>query len=338
MSGTSRTADRVHGEQAPDYRKFVTNANLSMAIYNRIVKVTLTSTTNSTITLPSVAEASGKYYIELTSVGTGDVTIQDKGDDANFADVHLSAAGDYVLLESIGDRWMLVTSGSTVDEFVLFDDFIQQTIVEADTPWILNSGADAQALDPAINAQAGGVIRLTTGDADGTTANDGSQLVCHLPVTANLGGVSFETRLHINTAITTVSVCAGFTDATGLEEPFTNSADTITSTATDAVCFLYDTDATTDTWWAVAVDTDVDDTGNASTGTAPVADTYQVLRIDISPDGNTCYFYIDGVLKATRNAGGVSPDVALYATVIACATTTTSKTVDIDYIKVKHNR
>lgn len=338
MSGTDRTAVRVHGEQAPDYRKFVSDANLSMAVYNRIVKVTLTSTNNSTITLPSVAEASGKYYIELVAVGTGDVTIQDKSDDAAFADVILSAAGDYVLMEAIGDRWVTVTSGSAVDEFVLFDDFIQQTLTEADTPWILNSGADAQAIDPAINAQAGGVVRLTTGDADGTTANDGSQIVCHLPVTANLGGVSMEARLHINTAITTVSVCVGFTDSTSLEEPFTNAADVITSTATDAACFLYDTDATTDTWWAVAVDTDVDDTGNASTGVAPVADTYQTLRIDIAPDGNTIYYYINNVLVDTRVAGGVSPDVALYATVIACATTTTSKTVDVDYIKIKHNR
>ena len=38
--------------------------------------------------------------------------------------------------------------------FELFDDFIQQTLTEADTPWILNSGSDEQAIDPAIGAQA----------------------------------------------------------------------------------------------------------------------------------------------------------------------------------------
>jgi len=223
--------------------------------------------------------------------------------------------------------------------FEIFDDFIQQAITENDTPWILNSGADAQAVDPAVSAAECGVVVITTGDNDGTVAQDGSQLVCHIPVQADSGGLVFEARLHINTAITNVAVNVGLTDSTALEEPFTNAADVITSVASDAACFVYDTSATTDEWWACAVDSNTDDAGNATTGTAPTADTYQTFRIEVSADGATIKFYIDGTLETTLSGdAGVSPDVNLYATVIACGDGTASKTVDLDYVYVGHVR
>jgi hypothetical protein len=283
----------------------------------------------------------------VTATGTGGAQITAKYDAAAYTTITQADAGgvtydctsDGVAKHTFSDP--VEVSGEFINTNVaeVFDDFLYQTITEADTPWILNSGADPQALDPAISAQAGGVIRATTGDADGTTANDGSQLVCHIPLQAQSGGTFFETRLHINTAITDVSVFAGLTDSTALEEAFTNSADVITSTASDAAGFLYDTDATTDEWWTLAVDSDTDDAGNAASGTAPVADTYQTLRMEISADGATIIFYIDGTAVATLTGdAGVSPDVNLYATVIACATTTTSKTVDIDYVKVGTTR
>ena len=223
--------------------------------------------------------------------------------------------------------------------FEIFDDFLQQTFTEADTPWILNSGSDGQAIDPAISAAERGVLLMTTGDDTGATAVDATQIICHIPVQADSGGLVFETRLHINTAITNVSVFAGLTDVTTLEEAFSNAADVLTSNATDAAGFLYDTDATTDEWWMAAVDGDVDDAGNATLGTAPVADTYQVLRMEVSADGATINFYIDGTLVDTLSADtGVSPDVNLYATIIACGDGTASKTVDVDYIYVGHDR
>jgi hypothetical protein len=165
-------------------------------------------------------------------------------------------------------------------------------------------------------------------------AEDGSQLVCHIPVQADGGGLVFETRLHINTAITNVAVNAGLTDNTGLEEPFTIAGgDAITSVADDAVCFTYDTSADTDEWFALATDSTTDDAGCATTGTAPTADTYQKLRIEISSDGATINFYIDDTLELTLSGdAGVSPDANLYATVIACGDGTASKTLDVDYV------
>lgn len=205
----------------------------------------------------------------------------------------------------------------------------------------LNSGTDAEAADPAQDTtQMGGVWQLVTGDVDGTFASDGSQLVWTTDAPVQLdatGGVTVvEARVRINSAITNVSVFFGLTDNTALEEPFSNSADTITSNATDGAGFLYDTDATTDQWWGVAVDSDTDDTGNAALGIAPTADTWQILRMELSSDGATVTFFIDGTqyLQLT-GAAGCGPDVVLYPTITACSTTTTSKTVETDWIVIE---
>jgi hypothetical protein len=223
--------------------------------------------------------------------------------------------------------------------FQIWDDFIQQTLTEADGPWIENSGASGTAADPAISAQANGVVRLTTGDDDGTTAQDGSQLVGHIPVQASSGALFFETRLHINTAIANARVNAGFTDATGLEEPYTCTGTAYAANANDAVVFLYDEAATASgSWHAVAVDSTVEDTTNDPVASGPTADTYQVLRLEVSVGGGTCTFWIDDTLVATRTGGGVTPNVNLYPTVIACGDGTASKTVDIDYITFGHTR
>ena len=110
------------------------------------------------------------------------------------------------------------------------------------------------------------------------------------------------------------------------------------SNASDAAGFLYDDTYSTKEWYAVAVDSGVDDTGNSTTLSAPVADTHQVLRIEVSSTGNTIYYYVDGVLVKTLTGGGISPDVPLYATIAVNSTAAASKTVDVDYIHINHNR
>lgn len=247
----------------------------------------------------------------------------------------------YVCQKTLGDEYIneeIKTSRYQSKAFEIFDDFIYQTISETDTPWIFNSGTDAQALDPSISIAERGVIILTTGDNSGTLADDGSQIICAIPVQADSENLTVETRLHINTAITNISLNFGLTDTTALEEPFEISGTTITSNATDAACFVYDDGATTKEWYACSVDSDVDDSGNSTTSIAPVADTFQTLRIESSSSGNTIKFYINGVLVKTLNNAGISPSTNLYATIIANSTTTTSKTVDIDYIYISHNR
>jgi len=220
-----------------------------------------------------------------------------------------------------------------------FYDFHEAAIVEADSPFIFNSGSDDLAIDPAINAQVGGVLRLSAGDGDGTVAVDGSQVVVALPWTANAGGLSFECRLKI-TDITLGSVYVGFTDSTSLEEPFSVSAATITSTATNGVGFVYDTAMTTDQWWVVGVNGDTDAVGSGTTGTAPVNATYQRLRCDIDSDGLGASFYINDTLVSTREDAVCSASATLYFTVFANGngTNASAHTVDVDYIWIECDR
>jgi hypothetical protein len=204
----------------------------------------------------------------------------------------------------------------------------------ADTGLTAVSGADAQAADAVAVGVTGGAIRLVTGNADGAVANDGSQIFFGaVQLDETSGNTVVEARVRIATAITTVSVFVGLTDSAGLEEPFTNATDTITSVATDGVGFHFDSAATTLEWWMVGVDSNTDDTGNAALGVAPVADVWQVLRLEVNPAGDQCNFYVDGAWVGELVAAGCGPDVMLYPTIIANATTTTSKTVDISMIK-----
>lgn len=224
------------------------------------------------------------------------------------------------------------------ERVVIFDDFTCQTLLETSTPWILNKGSDGGAADPVISVAEGGKIVLTAGAGDGSFAQDGSQIVCAVPVQADSGNLVFETRLHLNTAITGISVVAGFTDVTTLEEPASIATATITTTASDIAAFVFDDGATTKQWFAVATDGDTDDTGNGATGSAPVADTWQTLRIEIDTTGATILFYVDGVLKKTLSgAAGVSPDVNLYATITCCGTGEAAS-IDVDYIYVGVDR
>lgn len=223
--------------------------------------------------------------------------------------------------------------------FSNFDDFTQQTLTEADEIWILNSGGDAQAVDAVIEAAESGVVTLVAGNADGTCANDCSQMVGHLSTTADQGGLVFEARLHIDTAVTTVSACVGFTDVTTIEEPFSiGGSDAVTSTASDAVAFCYDTGADTDEWFFLGVAGDTDATGNAATGVAPTADTYQVFRIEVDSDGATARGYIDGTLVGTLSANAVTAATAIFPTVQISSTTTTSRAMDVDYIYYGYTR
>lgn len=220
-----------------------------------------------------------------------------------------------------------------------FDDFDDPTLAEADAVYTLNSGSDAAAIDPAFNSQKGGVLRLAAGAGDGTVAVDGSQAVHDIPVQASYGNLAFECRLKI----VDVSECAvyiGFTDSASLEEPFSVSGTTITSTCTDGCGFVYDPAMTTDAWWAVGVDDDTDATGSGTTGISPADATYQTLRCEVSSDGQTGYFYINNALVKTLTANVVDPATNVYFTMFANGTGSNAAVayVDIDYIVVEHSR
>lgn len=224
-------------------------------------------------------------------------------------------------------------SPSTVS---LFDDFIGDAM---DARWNIVEGTDsATSAESILAGGIGGVLRLTTGDAGTGLAADMIQLTQALQWQASNGGLVFQTRVKLS-AITTCYAFLGFTDLVTLEAPIESaaSADTITTTASDAVGFFFDTRMTTDNWWVAGVAGNTDAT-HQNIGYAPVADTYETFRIEVSTTG-VATFYRNGVQVGTAMTGALTAATDLTPTIAVSKTSVAaSMTMDIDYIHVAMNR
>jgi hypothetical protein len=216
----------------------------------------------------------------------------------------------------------------------LFDDFLGDVISDQ---WSAAQGTDGQgAIAAVVAGAAGGAVRLTSGDTV-TVAESLSSLTHALNWKANQGGLVFEARVTPVSSVANVAYFIGLTDTlatTTLEEPATLATATITYVAADAVGFLYDTGATTDVFYGVAVKATAGTAfANAVVGALPVAGTAITFRIELSATG-AASFYADGVLLGTI-AAAVTATVALTPIVSVMARTTTVKSIDVDYIEVK---
>lgn len=253
---------------------------------------------------------------------TADPQVNEVALDVSDGDWDVAIEAGAVPIVSTAQTWM--------------EDFFGDTIaVEV----VLLNGSDGQALDPALVTGAQyGVATLVSGDVNSNCAADCSELALGLHWSADQSSLVFEIRMHIDTTVTNASVCAGFTDLVTLEDPAAIAGTSITITATDAIVFCYDTDATTDQWYAIGVAAGTPATGNAITGVAPTADVYQTLRIEVDAGGDDARFFIDGTLRATLTADAVSVAVLLTPVVVVTTRTTSSVTVDLDYIFVSSQR
>lgn len=225
---------------------------------------------------------------------------------------------------------------------VLFDDFLGDAIVTTNfgNP---TKGSDGGTVDFAHLTGVNGLLKGTTGAGATTTmAVNGIQLHSALQWKANQSTLprklSFQTRIKIS-AITAISLFCGFTDQiAALEAPFESAAsgDTVTSNATDACGFLFDTDMTTDNIWLCGVKGDTDATKQDS-GLAFVADTFRTLRIEIDSN-EIATFFIDGVQVGTAMTGALTKTVALTPVIAAFSQSAASRDVTLDYIHCAADR
>lgn len=225
------------------------------------------------------------------------------------------------------------------DDVVLFDDFTQGFNT---TIWQAVEGTDSATSAAAIlSGGIGGVLRLTTGDAGTGYAADAEQITQHaLMWQASNGNLVFEARVKLS-AITTCYAFLGFTDtvAAALEAPIESagSANTLTTNAADAVGFMFDTRMTDDNWWLTGVAGNTDAVAQNS-GFAPVAGTYETLRVEVTPDGDAV-FYRNG-----RQVGTLMSDAITAATdltpvfTVSKTSVTASMTMDVDYVYVGMKR
>jgi|GEM_PF-6050665 len=236
----------------------------------------------------------------------------------------------------IGDEWdIAIDTGLPIVATAVtwMDDFLGDTVLGQYTEI---NGNDAQAVQAIAEVQYGAYV-ITSGDVGDTDANDLEATYLSLEWSADQGALIFETRLYLDTDITTTQLCAGFTDdVSTVEVAFTiGGSDVVTAVAGDAVMFCFDTRADTDEWFALGVANTVKATGNGATGIAPGAGVYQTLRIEVDDGGADCRFYIDGALVKTITANCITvADLLAPGFVISSADTADSNTVRVDYMFV----
>lgn len=234
-----------------------------------------------------------------------------------------------------GDHGSQILLPST-NSVTFFDDFIGDLVQDE---WGFVEGTDSATSAAEILAGGiGGVLRLTTGDAGTGYAADAEQMNMALQWQASNGGLFIEARLKLS-AITTCYAFIGFTDTLALEAPIVSagSGNTLTTNASDAVGFMFDTNMTNDTWWLTGVANDVDATAQ-NTGYAPVADTYAKFRIEVGSDGSATFFY-NGVLVGTTMTGAVTAATDLTPIItVSKLSVAASMTMDIDYVAIGMQR
>ena len=199
--------------------------------------------------------------------------------------------------------------------------------------------ADADAGVVALSI-VGGAVRLT-----GTNeAEKGCALTTDLIFSVPLNGpLVLEARVQTQ-ALTARNFFIGFcgTLADDIAPPLASSTETHTLTATDLIGFHIDSSLTAGATWHAVFNggTTAGQTVSTSTTTGVVAVTgeYDVLRVEIDPNG-TCRFFVNGNLESTVANGSTVTSTDLLAAIVGCCGTTTTITdLDVDYMKVTAQR
>lgn len=234
--------------------------------------------------------------------------------------------------------------GSQIDQpspsaATFFDDFAASAQALSTTPlngWLSRKGT-TNAVDWTITEAANGTIVGKVGDTTASMAVSGIQLSRGLNWLANQGALSLEARVKTG-IITNIAIFVGFTNqVAALQMPIQSaaSADTFTNNAADAVGFMFDSAMATDNWWLTGVAGSVAAT-NQNMGSAPVASTYETLRISLSAAG-VATFFRNGLQVGVSMAGAITPTVALTPVIAAFNRATVNGATTIitaDYVHV----
>lgn len=229
---------------------------------------------------------------------------------------------------SIGWVEQIISSGQMPLPVVAFDDFNNLNLDEAT---FISAGTPGTET---IQGLEGGVSQLSSGAA----AADRAGYVFDLNWRPDRGHMTMEARVALITNVADAHICVGWTDiAAGSEMPFNiDGSDVVTAPSSNAACFVYDTTAATDRWFAASVNAD---TVHTSTGvfsdisspysTTPVAGTFQRFRITIDHRGNVI-FYIDGVQVANHASAVVTS--TLMTPVLLTETIAAAQLYNVDYL------
>lgn len=209
------------------------------------------------------------------------------------------------------------------------DDFTSHTLL---SHWAQLDGSTAGSASVRTNTY-GGVLRVTTGAAGTSLAENGIQLSGSLMWRANQGDLILEWIMAGGT-LTDVAWFIGFTDQnSALEMPFTLSGTTLTSNATNAVGVLVDTAADNDTWHLVGVRADVDATMQ-NLAVAPANGTRERARLVVGSTG-IARFYRNGALLGSAMNLAVTASTTLCPVIVGFGHSATARFIDLHYIRAR---
>ena len=219
---------------------------------------------------------------------------------------------------------------NTLDQVVMFDDFLGDVL---DVEWRTADTGSGSSADAVISAGANGTIVMVTGTAD----NGYSALSRELNFQGQLNCV-LAARIKVDD-IAAVKMEIGFTDAHD-DAGAVNTLATYSTTATDWVGWIFDTDDTA-YWQATGVDSNTEAT-KIEDSLAPVAATYETLIVAL--EDTTAHFYrLDAngyqTYRSAPMTGACTKDVSLTPWVfVQSREASDSKTLTVDYVKAWQRR
>ena len=185
-----------------------------------------------------------------------------------------------------------------------------------------------------------GVVALTSANTDADTSFIGTSIAFDV---ALMGTIVLEARVQLPD-LDTKEIFFGLTSILSVDEQLEDivinaSATTITMPA-DLVGFYLSSELTDDEDWHGIYNGGTATASTTTTGVDlnddAVAGEWQVLRLEVAPNG-TARWFIDGVLKQTvTNAASTTTNMAVC--LAAAANTTEFAIMDVDYLMVEANR
>lgn len=185
----------------------------------------------------------------------------------------------------------------------------------------------------AVSVQNNGALILTTHTDDNDSAAIGTQLVFN----PSHGVCVMEARVTQVTDSEGRGFFIGFTDDSTTEEnPISLSGTTFTTTASNAVGFVFDTDATTDVIYGKGVASDTDSSTLTTTKTIAAAGTWTTFRVSVDVDGGAV-FSVNGE-EVGRLTKAVTANTDLCAKVLVKNSDAAAASMYVDYIYAEGGR
>lgn len=187
----------------------------------------------------------------------------------------------------------------------------------------INEGSFAYTVD-----EPGGVISVVTDTADLDTAALFAGVF-----QPSLGRAIMEVRLKLASITTTPEVVVGFTETLSVTAPALpmTHATTVATYVGAGVGVNFSADSTAATWRAWAGDASVaTGTLTVSSVGAPVADEWDIFRVEIGEDGSA-EVYHDGVLIKSFAAATLTPTDKFHATIMLENKEAAANTMEVDY-------